>query len=133
MKQLWLEIIEKIGCWKLVRPSTVRYYMYITRPYIEHHFSQLFLVRVVLSTWTFYKKNLLFGPEKNVIFKIGEQSLWWRSFVQNTSNNLTKWNQSASVWSFRPRDLLITRRVVVIVEYIHVDTLNITHHTLLKY
>ena len=30
MKQFWLEIIEKIGCSKSVRPSSIIYFIYIT-------------------------------------------------------------------------------------------------------
>ena len=53
IKQLWLEIIEKIGCSKSVGPSTVIYIVYITRTNFEHHFSQLFPVRAVWSRLTF--------------------------------------------------------------------------------
>ena len=64
IKQLCLEIIEKIGCSKSVRPSIVIYIMYILRTDFEHSFSQLFRVRVVLSRWNFYEK--CFCLEKNV-------------------------------------------------------------------
>ena len=36
IKQLWLEIIEKIWCLKSVRPSTFIYIIYITRTDFEH-------------------------------------------------------------------------------------------------
>ena len=74
IKQLWLEIIEKIGCSKSVRPSTIIYIIYRTRTDFEHHFFQLFRVRVVLSKWT---ENVSFvGVRKKCyIFKIVEQSL----------------------------------------------------------
>ena len=69
IKPLWLEIIEKKGCTKSVRPSTIIYIIYITRTDFEHHFSQLFRVRVVLSRWTFYKKCFfLLGHERNAIY-----------------------------------------------------------------
>ena len=69
IKQLWNEIIEKIGSSKSVRLSTVIYTIYITRPEIEHHFSQLFRVSVVLSRWTFHKKCFSFDKtRKNVVY-----------------------------------------------------------------
>ena len=37
IKQLWLEIIEKIVCSKSVRPSTVIYIIYITWTDFKHH------------------------------------------------------------------------------------------------
>ena len=68
MKLLWLEIIEKIGCSKSVRPSTVIYIIYISRTDFEHIFSQLFRL-VVLSRWTFYKKCFFcWDTKKNVIY-----------------------------------------------------------------
>ena len=42
IKQLFLKIVEKIGCSKSVRPSIVIYIIYITRTDFEHHFSYLF-------------------------------------------------------------------------------------------
>jgi len=57
MKQLRLEIIEKIWCSMSVRPSTATYITYIKRTDFEHHFPQLFRVRVVLSRWTYFKKK----------------------------------------------------------------------------
>ena len=73
IKQFWLEIIEKIGCSKSVRPSTVIYIMYITRTDFEHHFSQLFRVRVVLSRWTFYKKCFFCWGMNKMLFIQN----WW--------------------------------------------------------
>ena len=55
-KQLWFEIVKKIGCSKSVWSNIVIYIIYITRTDFEHHFSQLFWVRVVLSRWNFHKK-----------------------------------------------------------------------------
>ena len=73
IKLLWLEIIEKIGCSKSVRPSTVVYYIYITRTDFEHHFSQLFRIRVVLSRCTFYKKCFFcWGTKKMLLIQN-----WW--------------------------------------------------------
>ena len=49
IKQLWLKITEKKRCSKSFRLSTVIYIIFITRTDFEHHFSQLFRVRIVLS------------------------------------------------------------------------------------
>ena len=68
IKLLWLEIIEKRGCTKSVRPSTIIYIIYITRTDFEHHFSQLFRVRVVLSRWTFHKKCFLWWGTKKMLY-----------------------------------------------------------------
>ena len=67
IKQLWLKIIEKIGCSKSVRPSTVIYIIYITRTDFEHHFSQLFRVRDVLSRWIFHKKYFFCWDTKKML------------------------------------------------------------------
>ena len=74
IKQLWLEIIEKIWCSQTVRPSTVIYVIYITRTEFEHHFSQLFLVRVVLSRWSFHK-NVSFVEKHLWTIPLGEWKL----------------------------------------------------------
>ena len=70
-KQLWLEIIKKIGCSKSVKPRscyTYTYIIFITQVHFNHLFSQFFRVRAVLSRCTFYKKMFLFfRHEKNVI------------------------------------------------------------------
>ena len=71
-KQFWFEIIEKIWCSKSVRLSTVIYILYITPTDFEHHFSQLFRVRVVLSKWTFYKKCFFWDTKK-----ICYSQKWW--------------------------------------------------------
>ena len=73
IKQLWLEIIQKIGCSKWVRPSTVIFIIFITRTDFEHHFSQSFRVSVVLSRWTFYKKCFFCWDTK----KISYIQNWW--------------------------------------------------------
>ena len=77
MKQLWLEIIEKIGCSKSVRSGTVIYIVYITRTDFVHPIfsiisSQSCFIEINLSS----KMFLSVGHEKRCyIFKIGEQSL----------------------------------------------------------
>ena len=74
IKQLWLEIIEKILCLKAVRVIYIIYITVLGRTDFEHNFSQLF--RVVLTRWTFHKKCFYCWDRKNCyIFKIGEQSL----------------------------------------------------------
>ena len=87
IKQLWIEIIEKIGCSKSVRPSTVVYIIYITWTYFEHHFSQLFRVRFVLSRWTFFKIYFFRWDTRVIIFKFDEipsrlikNSMYWRYY-----------------------------------------------------
>ena len=70
IKQLWQEILEKIGCSKPVRPSTV---IYITRTDFELYFSQLLRVRVVLSRWTFYKKCFFWWGTKKMLYIQN----WW--------------------------------------------------------
>ena len=61
---------------KSVRPSTVIYTIYITRTDFEHHFSQLFRIRVVLSRWTFHKYVSFGGTRKKCdIFHIGKQGI----------------------------------------------------------
>ena len=76
IKPLWLEIIEKRGCTKSVRLSTIIYIIYIHGLTLCTLFSQLFRVRVVLSRWAFYKKYFFcWDANKFDIFKIVEQSL----------------------------------------------------------
>ena len=77
IKPLWLEIIEKRGCTKSVRPSTVIYIIYITRTDFVHPFFS-----IISSQSGFYRdepfiKNVSFGGarKKCYVFKIGEQSL----------------------------------------------------------
>ena len=54
IKQLWLEIIEKRGCTKSVRPSTVIYIIYITRTDFVHPFFS-----IISSQSGFIEMNLL--------------------------------------------------------------------------
>ena len=68
IKPLWLETIEKRGCPKSVRPSTVIYIIYITPTDFEHHSSQILRVRVVLSRWTFYKKGFFRWDTKKMLY-----------------------------------------------------------------
>ena len=60
-------IIEKMGCSKSVRPSTVIHHIYITQTDFEHYFYHLFRVRVVWSKWTFHKKFFFCWDTKNVL------------------------------------------------------------------
>ena len=73
IKQLWLEIIEKIGCSKSVRPSTDIYIIYITRTDFEHHFPQLFRVRVILSKLSFHKKCFFLLRHEKMLYIQN----WW--------------------------------------------------------
>ena len=82
IKQLWLEIIEKIGCSKSVRPSTVTNYVYnmynSTRsdwrwaPYFLNYFESglFYWGRPFIKDVSFIETR-----KKCYIFKIGEQSL----------------------------------------------------------
>ena len=54
IKPLWLEIIEKRGCTKSVRPSTIIYYIYITRTDFVHPF-----LSIISSQSGFIEMNLL--------------------------------------------------------------------------
>ena len=71
-----LRLLGNLGCVDLVTDLVNResdkimtLITCITRTDFEHHFSQLFRVRVVLTRWTFYKKIFfLLGHEKNVIY-----------------------------------------------------------------
>ena len=73
IKPLWLEIIEKRGCTKSVRPSTIIYIIYIHGLTLCTLFSQLFRVRVVLSRWTFYKKCFFRWGTKKMLYIQN----WW--------------------------------------------------------
>ena len=73
IKPLWLEIIEKRGCTKSVRPSTIIYIIYIHGLTLCTLFSQLFRVRVVLSRWTFYKKCFFWWGTKKMLYIQN----WW--------------------------------------------------------
>ena len=53
IKQLWLEINEKIGCSKSVRPSTVIYIIYVTRTDFEHP-----IFSIISSQSCFIEMNL---------------------------------------------------------------------------
>ena len=71
IKQLWLEIIEKIGCSKSVQPSTVIYIIYKVRTDFEHHF--LNYIESELFYWDEpFTKNVSFGGarKKCYIFKL---------------------------------------------------------------
>ena len=70
------KVRERIGCSKSVRPSTAIYIIYITQTNFEHHFSQLFLVKLFYRGGPFIK-NVPFVETRKMsyIFKIGEQSL----------------------------------------------------------
>ena len=109
IKQLRLEIIEEIGCSKSVRPSTVIYIIYITRSDFEHHFSQLFLIRVILSRWTFYKKCFFCWDTKKMLYIQN----WWKIPSRTDRRtgkvghkrgyqewNLENWTEAIQVWTF---------------------------------
>ena len=64
---------------------TVMLYLiiYITRTDFEHHFSQLFRVRVVLSRWTYYKKFYFAETRKNVIYSKLVNNHFNKYFLKN--------------------------------------------------
>ena len=92
-KHLWLEVIDKIGCSKSVRPSTVIYiiYIYITRTDFEHNFNQLFRVRVVLSRWTFHEKCFFCWDTKKMLYIQN----WWTIPLSTAINCWTVVNMSS--------------------------------------
>ena len=49
------------------------YYINITRTDVEHHFSQLYRVRFVLSRWTFYRKCFFCWGTKKMLYIQN----WW--------------------------------------------------------
>ena len=79
IKPLWLEIIEKRGCTKSVRPSTIIYIIYIHGLTLCTLFSQLFRVRVVLLRWTFYKKCFFRWGTKKILYIQN----WWTIPLSN--------------------------------------------------
>jgi len=77
IKQLWLKIIEKIGCSKSAWLSNAIYALYIIYNF-EHNFTKLFRVRVVTSRWTLHKKGFFCWDTEKVLYiqlNIGEQPL----------------------------------------------------------
>ena len=68
IKQLWFEIIAKIGCSKSVQPSTIIYFMFIIRTDFQYYFSQLFRVTAVFSRLAYHKKCFFCQDAKKVIY-----------------------------------------------------------------
>jgi len=66
-RQLWLDIIEKIGCSESVQPSALIYYVYNTdwlwAPYFHNYFeSELFFLK-----WAFHKECFFHWEAKKIV------------------------------------------------------------------
>ena len=86
IKQFWLEIIWKNGAQSQSdRVLLYMLYIYITRTDFKHHFSQLFLVRVILSRWTFHEVCFFCWDTKENLYNQN-----WRAIPSSVSTTYRK-------------------------------------------